>query len=171
MKFHYTVIRSYRRSIALQVDSKCNITVRAPYLCSQKEIDDFIFSKKVWLEKTVIKQREKLKNTKVYTEDEVKILRNKAKEIIPQKVEYYSQIMGVNPNSVKINSAKKRYGSCSGTNNLNFSLYLMDKDEEFINYVVIHELAHIKHHNHSKDFYSFIAQFMPNYKDIVKKNK
>ena len=76
--------------------------------------------------------------------------------------------MQVKPASVKINSAKKRYGSCSGTNNLNFSLYLMDKDERFIDYVVVHELAHIKHHNHSSDFYKFIEQFMPDYKYRMK---
>ena len=76
--------------------------------------------------------------------------------------------MDVKPTSVKINSAKKRYGSCSGKNSLNFSLYLMDKDERFIDYVVVHELAHIKHHNHSKDFYNFIAEFMPDYKERMK---
>ena len=69
---------------------------------------------------------------------------------------------------MKINSAKKRYGSCSGTNSLNFSLYLLDKDERFIDYVVVHELAHIKHHNHSRDFYKFIEQFMPDYKERMK---
>ncbi len=171
MTFQYTVVRSNRRSIAIQVDLQCNITVRAPYLCSQKEIDAFVLSKKTWLENTIIKQREKQKNTKIYTEDDIKALRKKAKEIVPEKVKYYSEIMGVVPETIKINSAKKRYGSCSGNNGLNFSLYLMDKPEEFIDYVVIHELAHIKHHNHSKDFYDFVAQFMPNYKDVVKKNK
>ncbi len=79
--------------------------------------------------------------------------------------------MGVSPTGIKINSAKKRYGSCTGENSLNFSLYLMDKPDEFINYVVIHELAHIRHHNHSKDFYKFIEQFMPEYKSVVKMNK
>ena len=96
------------------------------------------------------------------------VLREKAKQIIPQKVEYYSEIMGVKPIAVKINSAKKRYGSCSGKNSLNFSLYLMDKEEDFIDYVVVHELAHIKHHNHSKDFYKFIEGFMPDYKERMK---
>ena len=82
-------------------------------------------------------------------DDEIKLLRKKAKEIIPLKVKHYAEIMQVEPTSVKINSAKKRYGSCSGTNNLNFSLYLMDKDERFIDYVVVHELCHRKHMDHS----------------------
>lgn len=168
MLFDYTLIRSERKSVSIQVDSDCNITVRAPLRLSQKEIDKILLEKKSWLEKTIISQREKRKVIKEYSDDDIKLLRKKAKEIIPQKVEYYANIMQVNPNSVKINSAKKRYGSCSGTNNLNFSLYLMDKDERFIDYVVVHELAHIKHHNHSKEFYAFIEQFMPDYKERMK---
>ncbi len=168
MLFDYTLVRSKRKSVAIQVDENCNITVRAPLRLSQKEIDKILLEKKVWLEKTIVSQREKKKKIKEYSEDEIKLLRKKAKEIIPQKVEYYANIMQVQPASVKINSAKKRYGSCSGSNNLNFSLYLMDKHEKFIDYVVVHELAHIKHHNHSRDFYKFIEQFMPDYKERMK---
>ncbi|MBQ7115990.1 MAG: M48 family metallopeptidase [Clostridia bacterium] len=168
MLFDYTLIRSKRKSVSIQVDADCNIIVRAPLRLSQKELDKILLEKKVWLEKAIISQREKKKEIKEYSEDDIKLLRKKAKEIIPQKVEYYAKLMQVNPNSVKINSAKKRYGSCSGANNLNFSLYLMDKDERFIDYVVVHELAHIRHHNHSKDFYKFIEQFMPDYKERMK---
>ncbi len=168
MLFDYTLVRSKRKSVSIQVDENCNITVRAPLRLSQKEIDRILLEKKSWLEKTIISQREKQKKIKVYSDDEIKLLRKKAKEIIPMKVEYYAKIMQVEPASVKINSARKRYGSCSGTNNLNFSLYLMDKDERFVDYVVVHELAHIKHHNHSKDFYKYIEQFMPDYKERMK---
>lgn len=166
MKFTYEIIRSSRKTLAVQVDSKCNITVRAPYNVTQKEIDFFLNDKKNWLEKTIIKQREKQSYRKEYSNEEIEALRKKAKSVLPEKVKRYSEIMGVTPTAVRINSAKTRYGSCSGKNSINFSLYLMDKDERFIDYVVVHELAHIKHHNHSKDFYSFIERFMPDYKQI-----
>lgn len=171
MIFEYEVIYSSRKSLAIQVDSECRITVRAPYGFSQKVIDRFVLDKKEWLEKTVTAQMIKLKNRKIYTSEDVERLRSLAEEVLPKKVEFYSELMGVKPNKVKINSAKKRYGSCSSDNNLNFSLYLMDKDDEFINYVVIHELAHIRHHNHSKDFYNFVSMFIPDYKDIIRKNR
>ena len=166
MKFTYEIIRSSRKTLAVQVDSKCNITVRAPYNVTQKEIDFFLNDKKNWLEKTIIKQREKQSYRKEYSNEEIEALRKKAKSVLPEKVKRYSEIMGVTPTAVRINSAKTRYGSCSGKNSINLSLYLMDKDERFIDYVVVHELAHIKHHNHSKDFYSFIERFMPDYKQI-----
>ncbi len=168
MIFEYKIIRSNRKTVSIQVDSDCNITVRAPYRVSEKEIENFVLDKKEWLEKAVLKQMNRSKNKREYTDDDVKLLRKMAKEVLPEKVQYYSKIMGVAPNSIKINSAKKRYGSCSGENNINFSLYLMDKDEKFIDYVVVHELAHIRHHNHSKEFYNFIESVMPDYKERKK---
>ncbi len=168
MIFEYKIIRSSRKTLSIQVDSDCNITVRAPYRVSEKEIESYVLDKKEWLEKAVLKQFNRKKTKREYTEDDIKLLRKKAKEVLPDKVEYYSSIMGVYPKSIKINSAKKRYGSCSGENNINFSLYLMDKDERFIDYVVVHELAHIKHHNHSRAFYEFVERFMPDYKERKK---
>ena len=168
MIFSYEIIRSDRRSIAIQVDAECNITVRAPLKMSDKEVEAFVIQKKEWLEKAVAEQMKKAKSVKTYSDDDIKILRKKAKQIIPQKVAYFSSIMGVKPTGVKINSAKKRYGSCSSKNSLNFSLFLMDKDEKFIDYVVVHELAHIVHHNHSKAFYSLIEKYMPDYKERMK---
>ena len=168
MIFEYKIIRSSRKTVSIQVDADCNITVRAPYKISEREIEEFVSDKKEWLEKAVLKQMNRNRNKKEYTEDDIKILREKAKTVLPEKVKYYSSIMDVYPKSIKINSAKKRYGSCSGENNINFSLFLMDKDERFIDYVVVHELAHIKHHNHSKAFYGFIESFMPDYKERKK---
>ncbi len=168
MKFTYNVIRSKRKTISISVDTECNITVRAPLRMTDGEIESFVTEKKKWLEKAVAEQMKRAENAKTYTDEDIKLLRKKAKEILPQKVSYYSSIMGVEPSSVKINSAKKRYGSCSGKNSLNFSLYLIDKDERFIDYVVVHELAHIVHHNHSKDFYALIEKYMPDYKERMR---
>lgn len=168
MTFEYTLLRSKRKSVSIEVDNNCNIIVRAPSELSQKAIDEILGKKKAWLEKTIILQRDRKKAAKEYTQTDIELMRKKAKSILPEKVKYYAEIMQVKPASIKINSAKKRYGSCSSTNNLNFSLYLMDKDERFIDYVVVHELAHIKHHNHSKEFYKFIEKFMPDYKERMK---
>ncbi len=168
MDFEYTLIRSKRKTVSIQVNIDGSVIVRAPNNLPVSEIEKIIADKKSWVEKTIVSQQEKQKNIKEYSAEEIEILRKKAKAIIPGKVEYYSKIMQLKPNSVKITSAKKRYGSCSGKNDLNFSLYLMDKDERFINYVVVHELAHIKHHNHSRDFYKLVEQYIPDYKELDK---
>ena len=87
---------------------------------------------------------------------------------MPKRVEYYSVLMNVKPTGIKITSAKKRFGSCSGKNSICFSYYLMLYPKEAVDYVVVHELAHIRHHNHSKDFYNFVSEFMPDYKEREK---
>ena len=65
------------------------------------------------------------------------------------------------PKSVKITSAKKRFGSCSPQNGLCFSLYLMTYPDEAVDYVVVHELAHIRYHNHSPAFHALVGRYLP----------
>lgn len=86
-----------------------------------------------------------------------------AKEYIPQRVAYFSEIMGLKPNMVKINSAKTRWGSCSGRGNLNFSWMVMMASNEAIDYVVIHELAHLQEMNHSPNFWNLVGRYCPEY--------
>lgn len=171
MEFKYDVVRSARKTVGIQVLIGGKVTVRVPYGISQKEIERILQENEIWLSKAIAETSERAKKQRQYTEEDVLSMRKRALDILPKKVEYYSEIMGVKPTAVKINSAKKRYGSCSGKNSINFSLYLMDKDECFIDYVVVHELAHIKYHNHSKEFYVFIEKYLPDYKERIKLEK
>ena len=102
------------------------------------------------------------------SEDEVKSLIEKAKKILPDKVAYYSKLMNLYPTALKITSAKTRFGSCSGKDSICFSYLLMRYPDEAIDYVVVHELAHIKHKNHSKAFYALIEKYLPDYKEREK---
>ena len=88
--------------------------------------------------------------------------------MLPERVNYYSKIMGVEPTGIKITSAQKRFGSCSTKNSICFSYILMLYPQEAIDYVVVHELAHIRFHNHSKDFYGFIESVLPDYRNREK---
>jgi len=86
-----------------------------------------------------------------------------AQQLLKLKAAKYAAAMCVTPAAVRINSAKTRWGSCSGRNSLNFSWKLMMADEEVIDYVVVHELAHIKEHNHSPRFWVAVAEVIPDY--------
>ena len=97
--------------------------------------------------------------------DECKRLKKLAQEYIPPRVAEFSRVMELYPNGVKITSAKTRHGSCSGKNNLCFSYRLMRYPKEAVDYVIVHELAHIKHKNHQKEFYELIEKYMPDYKE------
>ena len=164
----YKIIESRRKTIAVQVNEDSEVIVRVPYNYPKVKIDEFVYVHKEWIEKAIIKQKQNSNRKLTLTETDIKRLKDIANIIIPQKVSYYSEIMGVKPTGIKITSAKKRLGSCSGTNSLCFSYILMLYPDQAINYVVVHELAHIVHHNHSKDFYNFVSKYICDYKKSEK---
>ncbi|GAB1475463.1 M48 family metallopeptidase [Bacillota bacterium] len=101
----------------------------------------------------------------------VKVYKLLAKKLLTNKVLDYSKQMGVMPTAVKINGAKTRWGSCSSRNSINFSWRLVMAEDYVIDYVVVHELAHILEHNHSERFWQVVAMVLPDYKSRQKKLK
>jgi predicted metal-dependent hydrolase len=92
-----------------------------------------------------------------------RIYRNEAEKYIPRRVEYFAEIMGLSPENVRITTAFGRWGSCNAKKRLNFAWALMMADDDAIDSVVIHELAHIIHLNHSKDFWAIVKKYCPDY--------
>jgi len=97
----------------------------------------------------------------------IKFYKDRAYEILSERVKYYSIKYGFEYNKFKINSAKKRWGSCSSKGNLNFSFYLIMAPLEIIDYVVVHELCHLRIKNHSKEFYNLVKSILPEYKTRI----
>lgn len=166
--YSYTLKRQKRKTLSLQINDDLTLTVKAPFFVTKQEIDKFVLNHTDWLEKKLgqLQEREKIKAN--LTDEKIAELKEKAVRIIPQRVEYYSHLMGLVPTGVKITSAQKRFGSCSGKNSLCFSYILMLYPIRAIDYVVVHELAHIRHHNHSREFYKLIEKYMPDYKQRIK---
>lgn len=96
-------------------------------------------------------------------EHALRIYRMAAKEILPKKTAVIAARMGLGYSSVKITSARTRWGSCSGKNSINFSLYLITAPEAAVDYVIIHELAHTVHHDHSPSFWAMVMRWCPDY--------
>lgn len=164
----YKVIRSKRRTVALEITRELEVVVRAPQRMSQKEIEKFVTAHAEWIRVHYARQAARVAAHPAPTDAEIAVYKQKAKDILPQKVAYYAAIMGVTPTSVRITSAQRRFGSCSSKNGLCFSWRVMQYPEEAIDYVVVHELAHIRQHNHSAAFYREIQKVMPDYKDREK---
>jgi len=95
----------------------------------------------------------------------VQIYRLLAKRDLTDKVIYYAEQMYVMPSAIKINGAKTRWGSCSAKKSLNFSWRLIMACDEVIDYVVIHELAHITEMNHSARFWAVVGNVAPDYRE------
>jgi predicted metal-dependent hydrolase len=133
----------------------------------REEAEKFVLSNAEWINVHLQRRIEKNKFEYVGEEKEEE-LRELAKIIIPRKVAEFADIMGVTPSSIKITGAKTRFGSCSGKNTICFSWRVMLYPEKAINYVVVHELSHILHHDHSKKFWETVEKYMPDYKEAEK---
>ena len=165
----YELIRSRRRTLALEITRDCRVLVRAPLRLSQAKIDAFVESHTVWIQAHLEQQRQRMTSAPPPpTEADITALKAKARAILPGKVAYWSEKMGIRPTGLKITAARKRYGSCSGKNSLCFSCFLMDCPEEAIDLVVVHELCHIREKNHGPRFYALLGQYLPDYKERKK---
>ncbi len=163
----YEIIRSKRRTLCLQIKRDGSVVVRAPFRTSERVIDDFVNKHTDWINKRLISVKSK-KEYEATDKETVEKLKRQAKEIILPRVSYFSEIMGVFPERVSINSARTRFGSCSSKKSLNFSYRLVFYPPEAIDYVCVHELAHLTEMNHSKKFWAIVEKYLPDYKERKK---
>ena len=165
--FEYELVRSARRTLCVEIKKNGRVIVRAPRYATVGEVEKFLRERSSWIEAHLerARARDEKYNYDRYTEMEIEALRREARERIPDLVDKYKGIIGVEPQSVRINRARGRFGSCSGKNTLNFSCFLMLYPTPAIEYVVVHELCHIREHNHSREFYREIEKVLPDYRD------
>ncbi len=158
------LIRSARKSLAIEISSDCRVIVRAPKRMPERVIREFVASRSEWILKNLEEQRQKAERFKEPSPEQIKKIKLAAKRVLGEKLAYWADVMGVNPSGMKITSAKGRFGSCSGNNSICFSWRLMLYPEDAIDYVVVHELAHILHKDHSAAFHDCVARVLPDHK-------
>lgn len=157
------IIKSFRKSISLQVKNG-EVIVKAPVFMLAWQINTFITKHQSWIENQLINHSKR----KQLSEYEILELKKQAKEYIPIRVLAIAGENWFQFNNIKITSAKSRWGSCTSKKNLNFSFYLIWAPKEVIDYVIIHELSHLREMNHSKKFWNIVEWIMPDYKSHVK---
>lgn len=167
----YELIRSARKTLALYVRRDGRVEVRAPLKTSKAYINDFVLKKLDWIENTRAKQaarQEAQKIIRLTPKDEVRY-RRQAKACFQQKCGHFAMLMGLCPGEIKINGAKTRWGSCNRKGDINFTYRLLFAPEKLIDYVVVHELAHLKEMNHSGRFWAIVEATLPDYKERRKR--
>jgi hypothetical protein len=87
-----------------------------------------------------------------------------SKSVFHARVAHYAPLMGVTPNRIFLKEQRTLWGSCSARGNLNFNRRLLKAPAEILDYVVVHELAHLRHMNHSKKFWDFVGEWCPDWK-------
>ena len=165
----YNIIRHHRRkSILITVCPTGEVTVKAGILTSDRRIEEFVNSKKAWIEKQQKYFAAKFHHRITVTEEEKETLRKQLLPVMKELVEKYSSVMGVEPSGVKITSAEKRWGSCSGKKSVCFSYRAALVSVRCREYLAVHELSHLKHMDHSDRFYACVEKYMPDYKEAEK---
>lgn len=177
------IIRSNRKTLAIQINPDLSVTVRAPMYAPQSDIERILREKEGWIQKHIEKIREQEANKKeiqgesvkseyltseYLTNEEIKKLADKALQHIPKRVSYFAKQIDVTYGKITIRNQKTRWGSCSSKGNLNFNCLLMLTLSEVIDYVVVHELCHRKEMNHSVAFWAEVEKVLPDYKEQVK---
>jgi hypothetical protein len=142
------------------------VEVRAPLRTSKAYIDSFVLKKLDWIESTRsrLSARQATKRTIRLTAKEEAGYKKQAEEYLRQKCRHFAAVMGLRHGAVRINGAKTRWGSCNRKGDINFTYRLLFAPEELIDYVVVHELAHLKEMNHCAGFWSVVEQTMPDYR-------
>lgn len=168
MTMDYKRVESRGKTLSMHIDESMQVVVRAPRWVPKSEVDRFVKTHENWIEKAVARQRRRNEQEALLTPERIAELRAQASAYLPQRTAYFAKLMGVCPKSVKITSAKKRFGSCSGQNGICYSWRLMLYPKEAVDYVVVHELAHIRQKNHSSAFYREIEKILPDYKERAK---
>lgn len=160
------IVRSRRKTMTAEIEPDGRVLVRAPMKLPIRDIEAFLNEKSRLIEKHVrkrIAENEKLSETRPFTHAEIQKMAETAAQIIPRRVEYYAGLMGVSYNRITIRNQKSRWGSCASGGNLNFNCLLVMTPPEVLDSVVVHELCHRIHPDHSKAFYDAVYKVFPDY--------
>lgn len=161
----YTLQRSKIKNLYIYIRNG-KVIVKAPMRLSDKYIEEFLNKKSKWIYENLEKSKAKAnkeKEEKIEKKDVERL-----QKIVKENIYKYSKILGKSPKKVRIRDLKYAWGSCSSNQNISINLKLANKDERAIEYVVLHEMCHLIHMNHSKNFWNLVEKNMPEYKEYKK---
>ena len=165
-EYNVEVRRSKRKSAAIKITADMQIVVFVPLYVSDNEIERMVISKSKWIDEHMLKVQstidERSKLEKI-TFEQLKELEDQAVEYIPKRVKYYAEKENFVYNKITIKNLVSRWGSCSTKGNLNFNCLLMLTPDYVIDYIVVHELCHLREMNHSEKFWAKVEKIMPDY--------
>ena len=159
----YSVVYSKRKTVSISVN-KCSVIVKAPLGTKDDVIKKLVLKHAGWIEKNLEHQIKKAQMFDGLASQDINELKKHARVYFAERIEHFANIMGLKYGRITITSAQKRFGSCSSQGNICFSYRLMLYPEKAREYVVVHELAHLIHMNHSKEFYGVIESVLPDYR-------
>ena len=172
----YTLVRSRRRTLALEITPAGQVIARAPLKMSRARIQAFVLEKADWIRAhlaRVERQNQLAAQAGKLTKEELSSLRGALEPVIRERVHFFAKALGVTYGKITLRCQRTRWGSCSAKGNLSFNCLLALAPPEVQDYVVVHELCHRKQMNHSPAFWREVAALLPDYparREWLKKN-
>lgn len=163
----FQLTRSKRKTLAIYVKPDGSVEVKAPLKMAEKTIENFVEEKADWIDHVKKRFADMRQNRKtiIISSDDMRRLKEEAGAYIGSRCPFFAKQMGVSYQKIGITKAKTRWGSCSSKGNISFSYRLMLTPKDAIDYVIVHELAHLKEMNHSQKFWAIVGKMMPDYKE------
>lgn len=165
MDISYQWIRSRRKTIAIQIDRNGQVILRTPYGITKRQAEKFLDEKKDWILKNIRQVENRKTDQIMISEEQRREGIERAKRIFSERTAYFALRMGVDYGWITIREQKTRWGSCSSKGNLNFNWKLVLLAPELLDYVVVHELAHRREMNHSKNFWRIVEAELTDYRE------
>ena len=156
------------RGVRFSVSTSGRLQMSVP-----KYTSDFLAKRFLKQNRELIREKLPLKNpnTQRARDYQKKLLMKKAKDYLPYRLEYYAKLYGYQYDKCRLTHANTRWGSCSSRRTISLNIGLMKVPEALRDYVILHELAHLNHMDHSSSFWAEVAQHDKNYKIYEKKLK
>jgi len=157
------------RNVRLTIQPTGHLSVSKPRGLSQRMVKRFICQKADWiLEKIDNLKNQPLDILQQGSQQDYLNNKKKAQELIHDRLNYFNKIYNFSYQRISVRNQRSRWGSCSRQGNLNFNYHLIYLPSRLSDYIIVHELCHLKEMNHSIRFWQLVAQTIPNYKDLRK---
>lgn len=166
--FSYTTRKSKRaKHLGLSVYCDGRVIVTVPYSVNTKNVISFVLEKSKWVQKKLHHYSgfENVSLAQLGKSDYIKH-KEKARRLVQKRLSNFSKIYDLSYNKVSIRNQKTCWGSCTGKRNLNFNYKILFLSKELRDYIIVHELCHLKEMNHSVRFWNLVAQEVPNHRDL-----
>ena len=169
-KISYKLKRSKRaKRMRLAVYCDGGVVVTSPFGIEQSIIEKFISEKKQWvLEKMSFFKSVDSKVIRTFSHKDYIENKDKALALVNERVRFYNKEYGFSFNKIFIKNQKTRWGSCSCKQNLNLNYKIVFLPQKHQDYIIVHEMCHLKEFNHSRKFWVLVEKALPNYLDIKK---
>ena len=147
------------RRVSIRVSRSRGVSVTLPFMVSYDEAIRFFLSKREWVLKTMEKQRDTAP-AKILSAQEVEQLRRQAAEYLPLRLARLAKVYGFQYSTLRLKHNRTNWGSCSSRNNINLNISLMFLPPVLRDYVILHELCHLRHHDHSRAFHLLLEHLL-----------